>query len=169
MCGRIYIEASLDELLRNFGFAERGDVGGLDNRFPRYNGVPSQDYPIIVRDIVREPDATGPIFVSARWGFAPSWVKPGGRPPPINARAEGHLDQRHVPQRIPLASMPGADQRLLRMEGHSRHRQEQAAICDRDGRRRIVCARWPSGKPRKTRTPVWRLEPLPSSPARRSR
>ncbi len=39
--------------------------------------------------MVREPDIMGPVFISARWGLQPSWMKPGGRPPPINARREG--------------------------------------------------------------------------------
>ena len=30
-----------------------------------------------------------PVFVSARWRLTPYWMKPGGRPPPINARCEG--------------------------------------------------------------------------------
>lgn len=89
MCGRIYIEATLEEMLQNFACADRGDVGSLSNQFPRYNGAPSLYYPIIIRDMVREPDIMGPVFVSARWGLQPSWMKPGGRPPPINARREG--------------------------------------------------------------------------------
>jgi len=73
MCGRIYVKTSLEELISNFSFAVRvGDVDGLGNRFPRWNGAPSQDYPIIIRDIVREPDSYVPIFVSARWGLMPN-------------------------------------------------------------------------------------------------
>ncbi|MGY5811986.1 SOS response-associated peptidase [Rhizobium sp. LEGMi198b] len=91
MCGRVYIRSSLRELLDNFAFAGAGDVEGLANRFPRYNGAPQQDYPIIIREIVQEPDVMGPVFASARWGFIPTWAKDAGtgRPPPINARAEG--------------------------------------------------------------------------------
>ncbi|EJZ17414.1 SOS response-associated peptidase [Rhizobium sp. Pop5] len=90
MCGRIFVRTSLEELISNFPFAVKGgDIDGLGNRFPRWNGAPSQDYPIIVRDIVREPDTSGPIFVTARWGLMPSWAKPGGRPPPVNVRCEG--------------------------------------------------------------------------------
>lgn len=63
--------------------------GAFSNQFPRYNGAPSLYYPIIIRDMVREPNIMGPVFVSARWGLQPSWMKPGGRPPPINARREG--------------------------------------------------------------------------------
>lgn len=88
MCGRIYVKTSLDELVRNFAFAERGAIDGLGNSFPRYNGAPTQDYPIIIRDVVREPDIMGHVFASARWGLMPSWAKPGGRPQ-INARSEG--------------------------------------------------------------------------------
>lgn len=90
MCGRIYIRTTLDELLSNFAFAGKGaGIDGLGNRFPLWNGAPTLDYPIIIRDMVREPDTFGPMFVSARWGLMPSWAKPGGRPPPINARREG--------------------------------------------------------------------------------
>ncbi|KWV56677.1 hypothetical protein AS026_33055 [Rhizobium altiplani] len=89
MCGRIYIKATLEEMLQNFAFADRGDVRSLSNQFPRYNGAPSLDYPIIIRDMVREPDIMGRVFISARWGLQPFWMKPGGRPPPINARREG--------------------------------------------------------------------------------
>ncbi|MBY2944213.1 MULTISPECIES: SOS response-associated peptidase [Rhizobium] len=89
MCGRVYIKTSLEELVRNFAFAERGAIDALGNRFPRYNGAPTLDYPIIIRDMVREPDIMGPVFASARWGLMPAWMKPGGRPPPINARCEG--------------------------------------------------------------------------------
>ncbi len=91
MCGRIYIKASLRELLSNFSFARPGDIEPLSNSFPNYNGAPTQSYPIIIRDVVQEPDVMGPIFVSARWGFVPEWAKDEGtgRPAPINAKAEG--------------------------------------------------------------------------------
>ncbi|MBB3455072.1 putative SOS response-associated peptidase YedK [Rhizobium sp. BK313] len=88
MCGRVYIRSSLRELLANFAFAAPGDAEGLANSFPRYNGAPQQDYPIIVREIVREPDVMGPVFATARWGFIPAWAKDAGRPM-INARSEG--------------------------------------------------------------------------------
>ncbi|WP_026619950.1 putative SOS response-associated peptidase YedK (plasmid) [Ensifer sp. WSM1721] len=91
MCGRIYIKSTLGELLRNFSFAQRERVEGLANQFPRYNGAPSLYYPIIIRDVVRDPDVFGPTFVSARWGLIPGWMKETrpGRPPPVNARCEG--------------------------------------------------------------------------------
>ncbi|MBP2443786.1 putative SOS response-associated peptidase YedK [Rhizobium leguminosarum] len=89
MCGRIFIKATLEEMLQNFAFAARADVGNLSNQLPRYNGALSLYYPITIRDMVREPDIIGPVFVTARWGLQPSWMKPGARPPPINARREG--------------------------------------------------------------------------------
>ncbi len=55
MCGRIYIKATLEEMLQNFAFAGRGGVGSLSNQFPRYNGAPSLYYPIIIRDMVLAP------------------------------------------------------------------------------------------------------------------
>jgi putative SOS response-associated peptidase YedK len=90
MCGRVYIRSSLRELFASFAFAAPADAEGLANSFPRYNGAPQQDYAIIVREIVREPDVMGPVFATARWGFVPHWAKDvgTGRPPPINAKAE---------------------------------------------------------------------------------
>ena len=34
MCGRIYIKATLEEMLQNFAFADRGDVGSLQQPVP---------------------------------------------------------------------------------------------------------------------------------------
>jgi putative SOS response-associated peptidase YedK len=91
MCGRVYIKSTLEGLMRAFSFARSEGVQGLANQFPRYNGAPTQTYPIIIRDVIREPDLFGPVFVSARWGLIPRWArdaKGGGRPPPINVRCE---------------------------------------------------------------------------------
>lgn len=90
MCGRVYIKTTLEGLMRAFAFARSEGVGGLANQFPRYNGAPTQTYPIIIRDVIRDPDLFGPVFVSARWGLIPRWAKDakgGGRPPP-NVRCE---------------------------------------------------------------------------------
>lgn len=84
MCGRVFIKTNLENLMRAFSFARREGALGLANQFPRYNGAPTLNYPVIIM----EPDI-GPVFVSARWGLMPRWAKPGGRPPPINARREG--------------------------------------------------------------------------------
>ncbi|WP_087001659.1 SOS response-associated peptidase [Rhizobium sullae] len=89
MCGRIFIKTNLESMMNAFAFADRKGALGLANHFPRYNGAPSLDYPIIIKDLVREPVTMGTVFVSARWGLMPGWMKPGGRPPPINARCEG--------------------------------------------------------------------------------
>ncbi|QDZ01961.1 SOS response-associated peptidase [Nitratireductor mangrovi] len=92
MCGRIYIKTTLPQMLASFDFASRDQsVDGLANRFPTWNGPPSLEYPIIVRDVVSDAGHRGPVFVSARWGFVPYWAKedkPSGRPPPNNARSE---------------------------------------------------------------------------------
>ncbi len=58
---------------------------------PTYNGAPTQYYPVIITDVIRDPDVFGPTFVSARWGLIPRWIKEPkpDRPPPINARCEG--------------------------------------------------------------------------------
>lgn len=88
MCGRVYIKSTLEGLLREFSFAERQAVEGMANQLPRYNGAPSLTYPIIITDVVRDPDVFGPTFVSARWGLMSRWMKATGRPP-VNARCEG--------------------------------------------------------------------------------
>lgn len=91
MCGRVYIKTTLEGLMRAFSFARSEGVGGLANQFPRYNGAPTQIYPVIIHDVIRDPDLLGPVFVSARWGLLPRWAKDakgGGRPPPINVRCE---------------------------------------------------------------------------------
>lgn len=92
MCGRVHIKTNLDEMLRAFAFA-RGDaeVDRAANQFPRYNGAPGLDYPLIIRDVVR--DATEPVFGSvfmmARWGFIPHFAKARNEGfKHINARSE---------------------------------------------------------------------------------
>lgn len=88
MCGRVFIKTNLESMMNAFAFADRKGALGLANQFPRYNGAPSLDYPIIIREMVREPDIMGPVFVSAGWGLIPGWMKPGGRPQ-VNVRSEG--------------------------------------------------------------------------------
>lgn len=95
MCGRVYIRSSLRELLANFAFADPGDVEPLSNSFPRYNGAPQQNYPIIIREIVQEPDVMGPVFATARWGFIPAWAKDDGTIRPM-IQVRRHIDQWHV-------------------------------------------------------------------------
>ena len=85
MCGRVFVKTSVAELVRNFARTREGDARTLDNAFPRFNGAPGQDYPLIMR----EPDFPGGVFMHARWGFIPRWMKdPKGGPKPINAMAE---------------------------------------------------------------------------------
>lgn len=87
MCGRVFIKTNLEGLMQAFAWAGREGALGLDNQFPRYNGAPSLNYPIIIM----EPDL-GPIFASANWGFVPRFSKDGkgdGKRPPVNARREG--------------------------------------------------------------------------------
>lgn len=89
MCGRVYLKTNLEGLLRAFGFATRGGVEALANQFPRYNGAPTLIYPIIIRDVIRDPDLFGPVFVSARWGLIPSWTKdPKAGRPLVNVRSD---------------------------------------------------------------------------------
>jgi putative SOS response-associated peptidase YedK len=77
-------KTTLVGLMASFG-AHRAGGDGLDDLSPRFNGSPGQDYPIIVR----EPDVAGAVFMLARWGLIPRWMKdPNGGPRPINARSE---------------------------------------------------------------------------------
>lgn len=91
MCGRVFVKTNLKEMMANFSFARPLDVSGLDNRFPKYNGPPGEDYPIIIRDVVNQSGEQGPVFASARWGFIPHWAKDAKRPY-VNARSEGIAD-----------------------------------------------------------------------------
>ena len=50
MCGRSYVKSTFAEMVSHFSFSDPADVGALDNTFPRYNGAPTQDYPIIIVD-----------------------------------------------------------------------------------------------------------------------
>lgn len=89
MCGRVFVKTDLETMLHDFVFAKRGEVDSLSNQFPRFNGAPGLDYPIIVMDVVREPDIQGPVFMRARWGFIPhvaTSAKEGYRH--VNARGE---------------------------------------------------------------------------------
>jgi hypothetical protein len=61
MCGRVFVKTSIDGIMRSFAFAQKGDVEQLGNTFPRWNGAPSLDYPLIVMD----RDLKGPAFVRA--------------------------------------------------------------------------------------------------------
>lgn len=92
MCGRVFVKTSLAGLMSAFPFVPPGDVEPIGNTYPRWNGAPGQDYPIIISDVVREPDIRGMVFARALWGFVPRWSKSlggGDRRPPINARCEG--------------------------------------------------------------------------------
>ena len=83
MCGRIFVKSSVSRLITQFSFAKAD--AGLDNLLPNYNGAPSQHFPIIVR----EPDTPGAMFMGARWGYIPRWMKDAkGGHKPINAKAE---------------------------------------------------------------------------------
>jgi hypothetical protein len=67
-CGRVHVKTSLDGVLNAFSIAQRGDIEGIANAFPRWNGAPKQDYPIIIQ----EPDVAGPVFMRANWGLIPA-------------------------------------------------------------------------------------------------
>lgn len=85
MCGRIYVKTSVEGLLENFAFARPHADDGLDGLYPRFNGAPGLEYPIIVP----EPDYPGGMFMAARWGLIPGWVKEANpKLKPINATAE---------------------------------------------------------------------------------
>jgi putative SOS response-associated peptidase YedK len=86
MCGRVNVKTSLDGILSAFAFASRGEgIDGMANQFPRWNGAPKQDYPIIIQ----EPDVAGPVFMRANWGLIPRrTADPKKLPLLINARSE---------------------------------------------------------------------------------
>ncbi|QPC44622.1 SOS response-associated peptidase [Kaustia mangrovi] len=91
MCGRVFSKSSARQLVSAFAAdraAERegGDGGDdIDDIGPTYNGPPGRDYPLIIAEL----DMPGRVFVLARWGLIPRWMRdPKGGPKPINARAE---------------------------------------------------------------------------------
>lgn len=92
MCGRVNIKTNLDDMLRAFAFARRSeDVDRAANQFPRYNGAPGLDYPIVITDVVRDSAEPiyGPVFAMARWGFIPHFAKAANEGfKHINARGE---------------------------------------------------------------------------------
>ncbi|MEX4010468.1 SOS response-associated peptidase [Neoaquamicrobium sediminum] len=93
MCGRVNIKTNLDDMLASFAFAARNeDVDRAANRFPRYNGAPGLDYPLIVRDVTRDSakaPVLGPVFMMARWGLIPHFAKARNEGfKHINARSE---------------------------------------------------------------------------------
>ena len=84
MCGRYVRRSDKQKIAETF----HGAVGDLsDNTF-----APDDDIrPTTVQPIVRlNRDSGDRELVPARWGFVPSWQKPGERFPPttFNARAE---------------------------------------------------------------------------------
>ncbi len=86
MCGRVTLKTDTAGLMRAFADVTRAGGDGLDALTPRRNGAPRQQCPLIIR----EPDLPGPVFMIARWGLIPRWIKDedGGRQP-INSRSEG--------------------------------------------------------------------------------
>ncbi|MBW9055640.1 SOS response-associated peptidase [Rhizobium mesosinicum] len=86
MCGRVFVRSDLATLMQAFAFAGREGVLGMANQFPRYNGAPSLEYPIIIMQADRS-NKVGPVFESAYWGLKPAWWK-AGMPTPVNARCE---------------------------------------------------------------------------------
>lgn len=88
MCGRVFVKGTVSDLVRRFAWAAGGEADRLANTFPRYNGAPRQQYPIIVLSELEPRMQFG--FVSARWGFIPRKERdPKGGRQPINARSEG--------------------------------------------------------------------------------
>lgn len=77
MCGR-YSLGDPDPMQRRFGLPEFSEA----RLTPRFNVAPSELIPIIVE----RPE--GRELRMVKWGFNPPFMKPGKRPPPINARAE---------------------------------------------------------------------------------
>lgn len=84
MCGRYSLSATPQVIGRQFGVRVNADLK------PRYNVAPGTDVLVVRTD----PDSAERVAEPMHWGFTPSWAKPdGGRPRPINARAEGVVDK----------------------------------------------------------------------------
>jgi putative SOS response-associated peptidase YedK len=82
VCGRVYVKSTIRELMNRFAPVRRADLGSLEDIRPRFNAVPGLEHPLIVH----EPDHSGGMFISARWGSSPYWAKePRAQ---INARCE---------------------------------------------------------------------------------
>src|SRR4051812_40583348 len=95
MCSRVYIKESLHELARRFAFAGQGELDGLVDRIPRYNGAPRLVYAIIIQDAEPETDIMAPVFAMAVWGLVPALMKPSDRRLPlINIRCENIATRR---------------------------------------------------------------------------
>ncbi|MEH7844569.1 SOS response-associated peptidase [Rhizobium laguerreae] len=89
MCSRVYIKVSLHEVQRRFAFAGRGNLEGLIDRIPRYNGAPRLVYAIIIQGAEPGTDIRAPVFEMAGWGLVPALMKPSDRRLPlINVRCE---------------------------------------------------------------------------------
>jgi putative SOS response-associated peptidase YedK len=69
MCGRVFIKTTTSDLLRRFAWVQ--GTGEFEDRGPRFNGSPGEEYPLIVK----VPDMPGSAWMLARWGFIPSWSK----------------------------------------------------------------------------------------------
>ncbi len=64
---------------------------------PRFNVAPSTLIPVIVQGPAGERQ-----LAEMRWGFAPRWLKPGGKMrPQINARSEGIVESRMFAPSLP--------------------------------------------------------------------
>lgn len=79
MCGRYFLEATLEEIE-----ALVGPLAEADRLAPRYNIAPTQPVPIVREDALGERH-----LKLVHWGLVPSWSKgPDPRFSMINARAE---------------------------------------------------------------------------------
>ncbi|MBB4194911.1 putative SOS response-associated peptidase YedK [Rhizobium aethiopicum] len=83
MCSRVYIKESLHDLARSFAFAGQGELDGLIDRIPRYNGSPSQVYPIIIQEAAPGTGIVAPVFVIAKWGLVSASRTPSDRRLPL--------------------------------------------------------------------------------------
>jgi len=78
MCGRFALNSSPAKLKEHF------DTTGVLDFKPRFNIAPTQTVPV-----ARLDETGNRVFVLARWGLIPSWVKdPGELQHPINAKSE---------------------------------------------------------------------------------
>jgi len=88
MCGRFVVATPVAEMGRIFGFPERPNLA------PRWNVAPTQEIPVIRREVGDAGAGDGRHLSMMRWGLVPFWAKDAGiGSKMINARADGVADK----------------------------------------------------------------------------
>lgn len=133
MCGRVFIRATLDELVRAVGMNHAAAGPKADLFQPTYNGAPGTWYPIITR---ATGNTTGGV-VMAKWGILSQWAFDKGVKPQINARSET-IREKATFRNAYRRRRTDADRRIFRVDSDRDRRWQavEAALCDRDEGRR---------------------------------